>query len=291
MYDRAFLGCGLIGGAMARAALARDERIIVWNRDPAKTAPLAALGAAVAHGAAEAAGQARLVHTALSADAAVDAVHAAIGHAVAEHAALIDHSTTLPEATAARARRCHDAGVAFLHAPVFMSPTACLEMKGSMLVAGPVALFDRCKPHLDPMTGAVRYVGAEPDAAATLKLVGNCYIVSAIGALADGFAVGRARGLTAEQCHAVFEVLDPRVAVSGRGGRMARGELDETFWSLRMARKDVGLMQATAGDGAAAVLPSLAARMDALIGAGLGGFDLAVLGAADAVRGKADADG
>lgn len=278
MYDRAFLGCGLIGSAMAHAALERGERIIVWNRDPAKTAPLAAAGAAVADTPDQAARQATLIHIALSADDAVDAVLGKAAPAVGPESIVVDHSTTLPEATLERAGRCAAEGVAFLHAPVFMSPTACRQMSGSMLVAGPLALFDRIRTRLAAMTGTVRHVGARGDAAATLKLVGNCYIVSAIGALADGFAVGRARGLSAEQCHAVFEVLDPRVAVSGRGGRMARGELDETFWSLRMARKDVGLMQATAGEQAAAVLPSLAARMDALVEAGLGAWDLAVLG-------------
>ncbi len=277
MYDRAFLGCGLIGSAMARAALRRGERVLVWNRDGQKAAALAEAGASQAADAAQAARAARSIHLALSADDAVDAVLASID-ALSDGAIIIDHSTTLPERTAQRAERLIERGLPFLHAPVFMSPTACLEMKGSMLVAGPQEAFEAARAGLEAMTGTVRYVGPQADAAATLKLVGNCYIVSAIGALADGFAVGRARGLTAAQCHAVFDVLDPRVAISGRGGRMARGELDETFWSLRMARKDVGLMQATAGSRAAAVLPSLSARMDALIGAGLGEWDLAALG-------------
>lgn len=278
MYDRAFLGCGLIGAAMARAALDRGERVIVYNRSPEKAAPLGEDGAHVAADAVGAAGKARRIHLALSADAAVDAVLAAVGHAVAADAVVVDHSTTLPEATAARAKRCAEAGVAFLHAPVFMSPTACRQMQGAMLVAGEVGVFERCKAQLEVMTGTVRYVGAQPDAAAALKLVGNAYIVAAIGALADGFAIGRARGLSPAQCHAVFDVLDPRVAVSGRGGRMARGELDETFWSLAMARKDVHLMQQTAGAAAAAVVPGIAARLDALIADGHAERDLGVLG-------------
>ncbi|MCA9541235.1 MAG: NAD(P)-dependent oxidoreductase, partial [Myxococcales bacterium] len=250
----------------------------VWNRDPQKCAPLREAGATGARTAAEAARAARRVHLALSADAAVDAVLDAMLSAIGEDAVLVDHSTTQPEATAARAARCAAAGVAFLHAPVFMSPTACLQGQGSMLVAGDAAVFARCQADLEAMTGAVHFVGAEPDAAATLKLVGNCYIVAAIGALADGFAIGRARGLSPERCHAVFRALDPRVAVMGRGGRMAKGDLDETFWSLVMARKDVRLMQETAGPAAAAVVPALAARLDALIAAGLGDRDLGVLG-------------
>jgi 3-hydroxyisobutyrate dehydrogenase-like beta-hydroxyacid dehydrogenase len=48
-------------------------------------------------------------------------------------------------------------------------------------------------------------------------------------------------------------------------------------FELTMARKDVRLMQETAGDRPLAALPGIAARMDALVAAGHGGEDLAVL--------------
>jgi hypothetical protein len=50
-----------------------------------------------------------------------------------------------------------------------------------------------------------------------------------------------------------------------------------------MARKDVRLMQETAGDRPLAALPSMAARMDQLIAAGHGAQDCCVLGI-DAVQ-------
>jgi len=285
MFDRALLGTGLIGAALARAAVGRGERVIAWNRSPEKCAPLAEHGVHIAASAAEAARQARIVHLALTADAAVDAVLDAIGEDVASAGTIVvDHSTTEPALTAARGVRCAQKSITFLHGPVFMSPTACLKSAGSMVVAGPRHAFDAVRPRLEAMTGTVRYVGEQPDAAATLKLVGNCYIVSAIGALADGFAIGRARGLDPAVCHKVFEILDPRMAIAGRGGRMARGDLDETFWSLAMARKDIGLMQATAGSAAGAVLPGLATRIDGLIDAGLGERDLGILGAASVAQ-------
>ena len=56
---------------------------------------------------------------------------------------VVDHTTTAPAPTAERARKLAAEGVAYLHAPVFMSPAACLKASGMMLAAGPRELFDR----------------------------------------------------------------------------------------------------------------------------------------------------
>ena len=56
---------------------------------------------------------------------------------------------------------------------------------------------------------------------------------------------------------------------------MAQGDFATSF-ALSMARKDVGLM-VDAADRPLAVLPGLAARMDALVARGEGERDLAVL--------------
>ena len=67
----------------------------------------------------------------------------------------------------------------------------------------------------------------------------------------------------------------------GRGRTMAAGKFDASF-ELTMARKDIRLMMETAGDLPLAVLPSLAARMDAVIAEGFGASDFAVI-AKDAI--------
>ena len=50
----AVLGTGRMGSALARALLGAGHEVTVWNRTPAKTGPLAALGAVVAHSVAKA---------------------------------------------------------------------------------------------------------------------------------------------------------------------------------------------------------------------------------------------
>src|SRR5690606_20411553 len=69
-----YVGVGLMGGPMARRLLAAGYPLTVWNRDPAKAAPLAAAGATAAGSAAEVARDSDIVFTCLTDTAAVEAV-------------------------------------------------------------------------------------------------------------------------------------------------------------------------------------------------------------------------
>lgn len=280
---RVFLGCGLIGAALAEAAVKRGEPVRVWNRSPGRTEALAGLGAEVADDIAGAIAGCRRVHLALTADAAVDAVLEQVRAALADSdqaagTILIDHSTVSPEGAAARARRCREQGLGFLHAPVFMSPGACRAATGVMVVGGPRALFDQVEDELDRMTGEVWYVGDGDGDAATMKLIGNVVIIALIGGLSDALTVGAAHGITPEKAFELFRHFNPTGAIMGRGERMSEGDF-RPHWTLGMALKDVRLALAGLGEAGskAAVLPGLAQRMEALIGEGAGGRDLGAL--------------
>ncbi len=274
---RAYLGTGLIGGGLAQAAAGRGDEVIGWNRTIEKARALEAFGVTVAESAADAVHRVSRVHLALTSDPAVNAVLDSVKDHLAEDAIVIDHSTTSPEGTLKRAEAMEAAGIRYLHVPVFMSPEACKAGKGIMMVAGSEELFGQVKAELEQMTGQVRYCGEKKDAAATLKLVGNCLLLAMVGGLADAFAIAKARGVSAPDALGLFEAFDPRFVLKGRGAKMAQGDFD-TLWTLTMARKDLGLMKDTAGgDERLAVLPGLGARMDQLIAEGEDGRDVAVL--------------
>ncbi|HHH11760.1 MAG TPA: NAD(P)-dependent oxidoreductase, partial [Sorangium sp.] len=221
------------------------------------------------------------VHIALTADAAVDAVLDQVLAVSPLTAVVIDHSTTSPAGTAARAKRCRDAGVLFLHAPVFMSPTACRQATGVMVVSGPEQAYQRVAAALGAMTGKVWYVGERDDLAAAYKLMGNALILAIIGGLSDVYALGRKLNVSPPDSHQLFQHFHAAPAIDGRGKRMAEQNFD-TLWSLAMARKDVGLMLDAVGDNLLlALLPALAARMDAAILAGDGERDVGVLAKAN----------
>jgi 3-hydroxyisobutyrate dehydrogenase-like beta-hydroxyacid dehydrogenase len=273
---RAFIGTGLIGAGLAEAACARGEDVVVWNRTEAKARALRAHGATVAASAPEAVKGASRVHLALTADAAVDAVLEDVAESLAADAIVIDHSTTSPEGTAARATRCAERGVRYLHVPVFMSPAACRAAKGVMVVAGPRAVFDAVRDELAKMTGEVFYVGEEGGRAAAFKLIGNCMILALLGGLTDAFAIARGQDIELPQVIELFEHFDLRAVLKGRGARMAEGDFS-TMWTLAMARKDLGLMVESADADRLTVLPAVRARMDALLEEGAGDADVGVL--------------
>lgn len=284
MANIAFLGTGLLGAAFAEAAAQRGDTVTVWNRSPDKARALVRFGIRVASTPAEAVGGATRVHLVLKDDAVVDEVIAAARAGLAADAVLIDHSTTLPVLTAERAQRLAAAGLKYLHCPVFMTPAAARNAQGSMLVAGPAAVFDTVKDELAAMTGRLEYQGERGDLAAANKLFGNALIISLSAAMADVLTLAQASGVDGAAAIRLFGLLDLNAIVAARGANMARGRFAPSF-ELAMARKDLGLMLAMAGGRPLAVLPCVADRMDRLLAAGHGADDFTVL-AIDALAGR-----
>ena len=277
MAHIAFLGTGLLGGAFAQAAAQRGDTVTAWNRSADKVAALAPFGVKAAATAADAVRGAVRVHIVLKDDAVVDAVIAAALPGLEPGAVLLDHTTTLPVLTAARAARLAAQGVAYLHCPVFMGPAAARNAQGSMMVAGPKALFDRVQAALAAMTTRLEYMGERTDLAAANKLFGNAMILSVSAAMADILALAQASDVDAQDAAKLLGMLDLNAMVAGRGVNMAKGNFEPSF-ELDMARKDVRLMLETAGARPLAALPAIAARMDQLIAAGHGAKDACVLG-------------
>ena len=277
MAHIAFLGTGLLGGAFAQAAAQRGDTVTAWNRSADKVAALAPFGVKAAATAADAVRGAVRVHIVLKDDAVVDAVIAAALPGLEPGAVLLDHTTTLPVLTADRSARLAAQGVAYLHCPVFMGPAAARNAQGSMMVAGPKALFDRVQAALAAMTTRLEYMGERTDLAAANKLFGNAMILSVSAAMADILTLAQASDVDAQDAAKLLGMLDLNAMVAGRGVNMAKGNFEPSF-ELDMARKDVRLMLETAGARPLAALPAIAARMDQLIAAGHGAKDACVLG-------------
>lgn len=282
MATIAFLGTGLLGGALAQAAAQRGDSVTAWNRSPEKVQALAQFGVKAAATPAQAVRGASRVHLILKDDAVVEEVIASARPGLSPGAILIDHTTTLPTFTGARAARLRSEGLKYLHCPVFMGPPAARNAQGSMMVAGPKELFDSVKADLARMTGRLEYMGERSDLAAVNKLFGNALIIGISAVVADILTMAQASAVDAEAAIRLLGLLDLNALVAGRGANMAKGNFTPSF-ELVMARKDVRLMLETAGDRPMAALPAVAARMDQLIAAGHGAQDAGVL-AIDALQ-------
>ena len=278
MAKVAFLGTGLLGGAMAEGMLSRGDAVTVWNRTEAKARALEAAGAKVAATPGDAVAGAERVHMTLPDDAIVEQLMAAAIPRLRPAATVIDHSTTSPRGAKARVARMRDAGVRFVHAPVFMSPQMAKDAVGIMLVSGPQPVFEAVRGELEKMTGDVWYLGEQGDLAAAHKIFGNSMLFVIAAGVADVFAMARGLGIAPADALAVFSKFQPGGLIKSRGEKMARGDFSASF-ELTMARKDMRLMIEAAGAQPMVVLPAIAHRMDEAIAKGHGHEDLGAIAA------------
>lgn len=283
----AFYGMGLLGSNFVQALRERAEEVTVWSRTPENAEALAETGARVAPDPAAAARGAERVHITLSDDVAVDDVLERARPGFEAGVLLVDHTTTSAHATAARAARWKERGVAFLHAPVFMGPDNARTATGIMLVSGDPAIVARAKPALEKMTGALVDVGPKPEMAASMKLLGNLFLMFLQSGFVEMLTLAKALGVSPEQAASLFDCFNPGAQARPRIDRMITANWAQPLWQLAMARKDVRLMldDAARAEIQLHVLPAIAARMDEVIAQGHGNDDWSVL-AKDALEGR-----
>ena len=207
MAKVAFLGTGLLGSAMVENMLRRGDAVTVWNRTEAKARALQSAGAAVAQSPAAAVRDAERVHMTFSDDAVVDRVIGEFQSGLTNGCVVIDHTTTAPRGTIARYARMHEAGLKFLHAPVFMSPQMARDGIGMLMCSGPESLYEEVRDPLQKMTGEAWYLGDDPGRAAAYKLFGNSMLFVITAGVTDVFAMAKGLGISAGDALQVFNKL------------------------------------------------------------------------------------
>ena len=275
----AFLGMGMLGSGFVRALRRRGEDVQVWNRTHAKALAVEAHGARAFADPADAARGAERIHLSLSDDAAVDEVLERARLGFSPGVIIVDHTTTSASGTASRAARWKERGVPFIHAPVFMGPQNALESTGLMLASGDPTRVEALTPALTAMTGKLSYLGPRPEEAAAFKLLGNLFLMFLTTGLADMLALAKAMDVAPENAAKLFDLFNPGATIGARMTRILDAKFSEPSWELSMARKDARIMleEAARAGVPLAVLPSIAARMDAVIADGHGAEDWTVL--------------
>jgi 3-hydroxyisobutyrate dehydrogenase len=122
--------------------------------------------------------------------------------------------------------------------------------------------------------------------------MGNLFLMFLTTGLADMLALAKALDVTPDEASKLFDMFNPGATVGARMKRMTDAKFSEPSWELSMARKDARLMleEAARANVPLAVLPAIAARMDAVIAEGHGGDDWTVL-AKDALSEHASSRG
>lgn len=190
----ALLGTGLMGAPMARRLAAAGFELTVWNRTRAKAEPMAALGARVVDGAAEAVRDAALAITMLEHGDAVESVlfDAGVADALPRGALLVDMSSIRPAQARSHAAALATRGVAHLDAPVSGGTVGAEAGTLAIMAGGEAADFERAAPAFAPL-GRATHVG--PHGAGQLAKLANQMIVGiTIGAVAEALLLAERGG-------------------------------------------------------------------------------------------------
>ena len=189
-------GLGRMGTAIAERLKEVGHDLVVWNRSPEKTKPLADAGAEVAKSPAELATRAEAIVTILTDAAAIDTVYRGRSGILAGGIAgklVIDMSTVQPETEARLAEEARAKGAAFVECPVggTVGPARAGKLIG--LAGGEEADVARARPILDQLCRRLEHVGPV-GAGASMKLAINLPLIVFYQALGEAYALTKHLG-------------------------------------------------------------------------------------------------
>jgi 3-hydroxyisobutyrate dehydrogenase-like beta-hydroxyacid dehydrogenase len=190
-----FIGLGRMGTAMAANLIRAGHEVTVFNRTPAKSRPLIALGAHEAASLAETCGG-ELVITMLADDEAASHIALSAGGLVENlpQGAIHLCMSTISVAMCKRLAQAHaQSGQRYVAAPVFGRPDMAAAAKLFIVAAGEPAALDACEAVFDALAQKTSTIGTEPSAANLVKLTANFLQAAVIESLGEAIAlIGKA---------------------------------------------------------------------------------------------------
>ncbi|WP_424569002.1 NAD(P)-dependent oxidoreductase [Streptomyces sp. CH-036] len=190
------VGLGSMGSALAEAFIDAGHPVTVWNRTPAKAAPLVAKGAVHARSADEAVAATGLVITCLT---TYDDTLAVLGPAAAtlDGRALVTLNSGSPAGAREMAAWADGHGARYLDGAIKNVPSAVGAESTLLYYSGDRAVFDEFVQTLRVMGGDTVYLGAAPDLAALYEMAVGGTLLPALVGFFQGAAALQARGLEA----------------------------------------------------------------------------------------------
>ncbi|WGV17901.1 NAD(P)-dependent oxidoreductase [Fuscovulum ytuae] len=269
-------GLGRMGAAMAERLLAQGVDLVVWNRDPAKAAPLVAKGAKQAESPAALAAACDTVITMLYDAAAVEQVYSGpqgLLSAAPKGKLFIEMSTIGPEAILSLGQAVAAAGADLVECPVGGTIGPAREGRLLGLVGGSADAVALARPTLAHLCRRVEHAGPL-GAGARLKLAVNLPLLVYWQALREAMGLVSDLSMTPEQlADLMADTSGACMAVKHRAGELAAllagtGEPGLAF-EAKGAAKDLSHMVETASAQGQA-MPVTAAARDAFIAAAAG---------------------
>ncbi|MFF7178065.1 NAD(P)-binding domain-containing protein [Streptomyces sp. NPDC008121] len=233
-----FLGLGVMGQPMALNLARARTPLVVWNRSPARCAPLRALGAEVAASPAEVFDRAGVVVVMLADE---DAMHSVLGRGTPDFAAhvagntVVHMGTTSPEYARGLAGEIRAAGGRYVEAPVSGSRVPAEQGQLVAMVAGDDQAVEPVRPLLALMCRETFRCGTGPGDALLMKLSVNLFLITLVTGLTEAFHFADRHGLDRRLFLEVVEAGPMASAVA----RMKAPKLLARDFAVQAAAADV----------------------------------------------------
>ncbi|ACZ87862.1 NAD(P)-dependent oxidoreductase [Streptosporangium roseum] len=188
------IGLGSMGTALAEAFIKAGHSTTVWNRTPAKAAPLVAMGARQAEAVEDAVAASPLIITCLT---TFDDTRLALRPAAASlHGrALVTLNSGSPDGARQTATWAIGHGARFLAGAVKNVPSAVGAPDTLLYYSGDKTVFDEFEATLKVLGGDTVHLGDDSDLAALYEMAVGAMLLPALVGFFQGAAAVQARGL------------------------------------------------------------------------------------------------
>jgi 3-hydroxyisobutyrate dehydrogenase len=273
-----FIGLGVMGRPMAANLARAGTPLVVWNRNPDRTRPLAELGATVATDPAEVLRRAEVVLLMLSDGPAIDQVLGRDTPTFAGTVAgriLVQMGTTSPEYSEQLAADIGAAGGRYVEAPVSGSRGPAEAGELVVMLAGEPAAIARVAPLLAPVGRQFVECGPVPGAL-LMKLAVNTFLITMVTGLAEAYHLADRFGLDRDRFAAVLEAgpMASRVSVR-KAAKLLAGDYEvEAAIADVLKNNQLVAEAARRRQLASPLLDVCHALFDEAVAGGLGGQDM-----------------
>jgi 3-hydroxyisobutyrate dehydrogenase-like beta-hydroxyacid dehydrogenase len=247
-----FVGCGRMGGPMARRLLAAGATLRAYDVDERALAAVADAGADVADSPRAACDGAAIAVTMLPDPPTVnraargpDGLLAGLG----DGALWLEMSSSRPSTTRTLAGAAAERGAALLDAPVSGGVAGAEAGTLTIMLGGPPALVERARPLLSVLGRSLVHVGDRPGDGDAAKTINNMLSATNLAAAAEALAMGIRAGLDPER---LVDCVNGGTGASHAmeqkiGGQVLTGRFASRF-TLGQYLKDLGIARGLADD-------------------------------------------